>query len=143
MLARNLCKRPPVTDCFGKRGRRWLAELELPTDERLTLDGCLRQVDFHEGESAALDREIAKNALAWPDVRRLRLFRVYAQTPATFMASIGDIGRFSTPRKLVSYLGFDPRVRQSGSVLASAHERGGLRLRPTSDDAEQDPPSSN
>ncbi len=40
---------------------------------------------------------------------------VNVQTAATFMAAIGDIGRFSSPRKLVSYLGLDPRVRQSGS----------------------------
>ena len=36
MPARNLCGRPPVTDCFGKTGRAWLAELRLPVDERLT-----------------------------------------------------------------------------------------------------------
>ncbi len=36
VLARNLCERPPVTDAFGKGGRRWLPELELPTDERLS-----------------------------------------------------------------------------------------------------------
>jgi transposase len=30
VLARNLCERPSVTDAFGKAGRRWLAELELP-----------------------------------------------------------------------------------------------------------------
>jgi hypothetical protein len=27
---------------------------------------------------------------------------------------VGDIGRFPSPRELVSYLGLDPRVRQSG-----------------------------
>ena len=31
------------------------------------------------------------------------------------MASIGDVGRFSSQRKLVSYLGLDPRVRPSGN----------------------------
>ena len=43
---------------------------------------------------------------------------VNVQTAATFMAAIGDIGRFSSPRKLVSYLGLDPRVRQSGNTAA-------------------------
>ena len=33
---------------------------------------------------------------------------------ATFLAAIGDIERFRSPRKLVGYLGLDPRVRQSG-----------------------------
>jgi transposase len=119
VLARNLCARPPVTDAFGKGGRRWLAALELPVDERLTLDGCLRQVDFLDGEVGALDAEIAKQALAWPEVLRLMSVPgVNVQTAATFMAAIGDIRRFSSPRKLVSYLGLDPRVRQSGNTAA-------------------------
>jgi transposase len=116
VLARTLCERPPVTDAFGKGGRRWLAGLELPADERLTLDGCLRQVDFLDAEITALDREVAKQALAWPEVLRLMSVPgVNVHTAATFMASIGDIRRFSSPRKLVSYLGLDPSVRQSGS----------------------------
>jgi transposase len=119
VLARNLCDRAPVTDAFGKGGRRWLAGLALPVDERLTLDGCLRQVDFLDVEVAALDSEIAKQALAWPEVLRLMSVPgVNVQTAATFMAAIGDIRRFSSPGKLVSYLGLDPRVRQSGSTPA-------------------------
>lgn len=119
VLARNLCDRPPVTDAFGKAGRRWFATLELPIDERLTLDGCLRQVDFLDAEVEALDREIAKHALAWPELLRLMSVPgVNVQTAATFMASVGDIQRFSSPRKLVSYLGLDPRVRQSGNTPA-------------------------
>jgi transposase len=34
------------------------------------------------------------------------------------MAAIGDIRRFCSPGKLVSYLGLDPRVRQSGNTPA-------------------------
>src|SRR4051812_33613822 len=43
---------------------------------------------------------------------------VNVQTAATFMAAVGDIRRFSSPRQLVSYLGLDPRVRQSGNAAA-------------------------
>jgi hypothetical protein len=43
---------------------------------------------------------------------------VNVQTAATFMASIGDVRRFSSPAKLVSYLGLDPRVHQSGNTPA-------------------------
>jgi transposase len=119
VLARNLCERPPVTDAFGTGGRRWLGGLELPVDKRLTLDGCLRQVDFLDGEIGTLDGEIAKQALAWPEVLRLMSVPgVNVQTAATFMAAIGDVGRFSSPGKLVSYLGLDPRVRQSGNAAA-------------------------
>jgi transposase len=119
VLSRNLCERPAVTDAFGKAGRQWLAGLELPIDERLTLDGCLRQVDFLDAEVAAIDREIAKQALAWPEVLRLMTVPgVNVQTASTFMAAIGDIRRFASARQLVSYLGLDPRVRQSGNAPA-------------------------
>ncbi len=45
-LGRNLCPRPPMKDLFGKAGRRWLAAVELPADEQLTVEGCVRQIDF-------------------------------------------------------------------------------------------------
>jgi hypothetical protein len=35
------------------------------------------------------------------------------------MAAIGEIGRFDSTRKLVGYLGLDPRVHQSGSTPAT------------------------
>ena len=37
---------------------------------------------------------------------------------ATFIAAIGDADRFLTSRKLVAYLGLDPKVRQSGEAPA-------------------------
>src|SRR5215207_44452 len=37
---------------------------------------------------------------------------------ATVVAVVGDIGRFSTPKELVSYVGLDPKVRQSGEAPA-------------------------
>ena len=43
---------------------------------------------------------------------------VSLMTAATFIAAVGDIRRFREPRKLVSYLGLDPKVRQSGSGAA-------------------------
>ena len=51
---------------------------------------------------------------------------------ASFLAAIGDIGRFENPRKLVGYLGLDPRVRQSGpGPAAHGHisKQGSVRAR--------------
>ena len=115
VLIRRLKGRPPVTDVFGVRGRRWLAELELPEDERDTIAGCLRHVDFLDAEVAALDRAIAREALQSREVLRLMTVPgVSVITASTFIAAIGDIDRFHSARKLVGYLGLDPRVRQSG-----------------------------
>jgi transposase len=119
VLARNLCPRPPVVHLFSKAGRRWLAELELPLDERLTLEGCLRQIDFLEVEIDSLEKVLAEQGLGSPEIQRLMTVPgVNMITAATFIASVGEIGRFSSPRKLVSYLGLDPKVRQSGNEPA-------------------------
>src|SRR3954471_15612341 len=37
----------------------------------------------------------------------------------TFLATVGDIHRFPDRRKLVAYLGLDPKVRQSGDAPAA------------------------
>jgi transposase len=119
VLHRNLAERPPASDLFGVKGRRWLASLELPADEAETVCACLRQVEFLDGELEQLDRNIAAWALESPDVRRLMTVPgVNLVTAAAFMAAVGDIHRFSSPRQLVSYLGLDPSVRQSGLAPA-------------------------
>src|SRR3954452_7437136 len=71
VLIRRLKGRPPVSDLFGVTGRAWLDELELPDDETETIAGCLRHVDFLDGEVGELDRAIARAALRSPDARRL------------------------------------------------------------------------
>jgi transposase len=120
VLVRRLKGRPPVTDLFGSKGRGWLATLELPDGEQETVGGCLRHVDFLDGEMAALERQIAREALAWPEIRRLMSVPgVSVITAAMFLAAIGEVGRFRGSRQLVAYLGLDPRVRQSGSAPAS------------------------
>jgi transposase len=119
VLIRNLKGKPPMSDLFGKSGRQWLTELDLPSDERDAVNAGLRQVDFLTGEIAALDRAIAIDASRSPEVRRLMSVPgVSVITAATFTAAIGDIRRFRSPGHLVGYLGLDPTVRQSGSEPA-------------------------
>ena len=116
VLHRNLKGRSPMTDAFGIEGRRWLADLELPVDERLTVDGCLRQLDFLGDELARADRVIAEQVVDDRDVRRLMTIPgVHVTTAATLVAVIGDVRRFPTARHLVGYLGLHPTVRRSGN----------------------------
>jgi transposase len=123
VLMRTLKGRPPMSDAFGRGGRVWLAELELPADERETVDGCLRQIDFLDGEIAILERGIAEHALHSGAIKRLMTVPgVSLMTATTFLAAVGDVRRFGDPRRLVSYLGLDPKVRQSG-IAAAKHGR--------------------
>ena len=95
VLVRNLKGRPPMSDLFGKRGRQWLAELELPNDERDTVQACLRQIDFLTSEIAHVDRQLAEHALQSDEIKRLMTIPgIDVTTAATLIAAIGDIHRF-------------------------------------------------
>lgn len=119
VLARCLIGRPPVSDLFGKKGRTWLTGLVLPEEESQTVESGLRHIDFLDGEVAALDQEIARQALARPGFHRLLTIPgVDVGTAAAVIAAIGEIDRFASPGQLVAYLGLDPKVRQSGSEPA-------------------------
>ena len=115
-LHRNLKGRNPASDPFGKKGREWIAAQQLPIDERLTVDGGLRQLDFFGDELAEIDRLIAQQVLDDADVRRLLTIPgIDVVTAATLVATIGDVRRFPTSRRLVGYLGLHPTIRQSGN----------------------------
>ncbi len=71
VVMRCLLGRPPASDLFGRKGRAWLAEQQLPVAEAETVSSALRQIDFLAGEVAALDRLIAKTAVGDPRFARL------------------------------------------------------------------------
>lgn len=119
VLHRNMLPRPPVTDLFGTRGRAWLEHQTLPADERQTVGALLRQLDFYGAELAEVERRLAAEALDDPVVRRLMtILGVDAMTAVTVLAAVGDFHRFDSADRLVSYLGLNPRVRQSGGTPA-------------------------
>jgi transposase len=100
VLMRCLKDRPPASDLFGVKGRRWPAEQQLPVCERETIDAGLRQVDFLDTEIAGVDQLIAAQALSWPEVKRLMTVPgVNVIVAATFMAAVGDIHRFADRRR--------------------------------------------
>src|SRR6478735_7597701 len=45
-LQRRLQSKPPCSDLFGVKGRQWLAGLELPMEERESVDAAMRHVKF-------------------------------------------------------------------------------------------------
>src|SRR4249919_1399407 len=55
VLARRLQSKPPFADLFGVKGRHWLAGLELPVEERESVDAGIRQISFIDTELAAVD----------------------------------------------------------------------------------------
>jgi hypothetical protein len=91
----------------------------LPDDERAATLRHLRELDRLGEDLAALDRDIGVAVVDDPAVRRLlTIAGVNITVAAGLVAAIGDIRRFSSPQKLVSYFGLNPRVRQSGLGFA-------------------------
>jgi transposase len=128
--------RPPQTRAIGPQTSEKfrLNEVVLAEHEREQVDSNLRLHDALNDEIALVERQLAQQALASADVRRLMTIPgVGAITALALLAVIGDVTRFPSPRHLVGYLGLDPRVRQSGAKKArhghisregQAHARG-------------------
>lgn len=109
----------PHADLFGRLGRTWLGQQVLPDDERAAIERHLRELDRLGEDLEVLDRDIAQAAIDDPAVRRLlTITGVNLIVAAGLVAAIGDVRRFPSSEKLVSYVGLNPRVRQSGLGLA-------------------------
>src|SRR5579883_2121602 len=120
ILHAHLIARCPHADLFNGAGRAWLARQPLPADEREAIERHVRELDRLGEDLEMLDKEIAASSLDDASIARLiTITGVNLTVAAGIVAAIGDIGRFSSPQKLVSYFGLNPRVRQSG--LGAAH----------------------
>lgn len=121
---------------FMAPGRKWLADQPLVEHERAAVNRWLAGLDTMERELTAAEAAIASACLGDDRVRRLMTIAGINMTVAAgVLSAIGDIARFASAEKLVSYLGLDPRVRQSGDRAAEhgriskqgrAHARGML-----------------
>jgi len=110
----------PHADLFSGVGRAWLSRQLIPDDERIAIERHLRELDRLGEDLAVLDTAIADSALADPAIKRLiTITGINVTVAAGLTTAIGDICRFASPQKLVSYVGLNPRVRHSG--LGAAH----------------------
>jgi transposase len=87
----------------------------LPEDERLAVERHLREFDRLGEDLKVIERDLARSALGDGDVKRLMTIPGVDMVVAlAIVAAIGDVGRFEPSQQLVSYLGLNPNVRQSG-----------------------------
>jgi len=136
VLAAHLIPQCPAADLFGRKGRTWLAEQPLPMDERLAIEQRLRELDRLGEDLDAIDKLLCESVLHDEQLKRLlTITGVNCIVAIGLLAAVGDISRFASPEKLVSYFGLNPRVRQSGlqpaqhghiSKVGRAHARAML-----------------
>ena len=105
----------PHADLLGPKGRAWLLGQALPADEQDAVARHLREHDRLSEDLRVVEREIARDALADGDTKRLMTVPGIDMVVATgLLAAIGPVERFAGPDKLVAYLGLNPSVHQSG-----------------------------
>lgn len=119
VLAANLIETCPYSDLFGKNGRIWLGRQPLPIDERINVEQRLRALDRLVEDLQELEQPLAKAALESPRAKLLlTISGVNATVAMSSLAAIGDVDRFCSPEKLVSYFGLNPSVYKSGGQPA-------------------------
>jgi transposase len=105
----------PVTDLFGVAGRQLLDELQVPQPWRGTIDASLDLLDDLDCQIAQVAAELKAGSANHPYVPLLMTAPGIGWVLGfTIAAEIGEIERFSSPKKLVGYTGLCPRVHQSG-----------------------------
>jgi transposase len=109
----------PHADLLGPKGRAWLLGQALPPDEQDAVARHLREHERLSEDLRVVEREIAHEALADADTKRLMTVPGIDMVVATgLLAAIGPVARFAGPDKLVAYLGLNPSVHQSGDGRA-------------------------
>jgi transposase len=119
ILHAHLLPQCPHADLFGNRGRAWLMKQHLPADERDAAERHMREYDHLGEDLRVVERELARDALADANIKRLMTIPGVDMVVAIGLAAaIGPISRFEGPDRLVSYFGLNPSVHQSGEGRA-------------------------
>ena len=99
----------PRLRLWVQKARNWE-----PT-QQLLLTQAFEDIERARGKEAVLKKHMAEEILADPHLLRLvRIFGLRHITVYAIAAYVGDIRRFRTPKKLVAYIGLNPRVEDSG-----------------------------
>jgi len=128
-ISEGLCRRQRLWSARGRAQLESLALLPWASRRRQELLAWLEQLDHSVSE---LDQAVEQAAQARPDVALLRTHPgVGAVVGLAFLLTLGPVERFRNSRKLVSYLGLNPREHSSGGRqrLGSISKQGNSMLR--------------
>ena len=113
-------------------GREFLAELSLPTPWDTLLESYLDIISTFTEQIEALEAVIEDRAGSLKETQLLMTIPgVSYFTALTVYAEIGDIDRFECDKNVVSYVGLNPVIRESGDSRfeGSISKRGSGRVR--------------
>jgi transposase len=103
---------------FGVNGIRWLKNIELKGNDQIQLANYIKNIEFLNSEITQIEKQISSEASNNENVKILMSMTGIDYFSAMLISSeIGDISRFSTADKLVSWCGLCPTVHQSGNSM--------------------------
>ncbi|MGA9671262.1 MAG: IS110 family transposase [Terracidiphilus sp.] len=109
-----------ISDLFGTKGRAYLADIlkALPTETAHMIALQLNSIDQLEEKIAAIERRIAEQLKASPEMRLLRTVPGLGPILAPLVwLEVGDVDRFPRAEHLASYAGLVPRIIASGGHI--------------------------
>lgn len=119
ILHAHLVPQCPHADILGPKGRAWLLTQLLPDDESAAIERHIREYDRLTDDLRVVERELARDALGSAETKRLMTIPGIDMVVAVgLLAAIGPIDRFTSPGRLVAFLGLNPSVHQSGNSPA-------------------------
>ena len=119
ILHAHLVPQCPHADILGPKGRTWLLRQLLPDDESAAIERHIREYDRLTDDLRVVERELARDALGSAETKRLMTIPGIDMVVAVgLLAAIGPIERFTSPGRLVAFLGLNPSVHQSGNSPA-------------------------
>lgn len=108
------------TASWSLKHLRWITELILPyPSQQFVLQEMIQTINERTARLERLDNELTHQIKLWryyPVVKAIQALRgVRLIVAAGVIAELGDITRFDSPRKLMSYVGLTPSEHSSGS----------------------------
>lgn len=114
--------REDVDSLWTRDGRTWLASLVLPPARRAVVDDCLGLIDALNVPIRRIQADIKWSPRTDPRIAALtKLYGIGPLTAMLLVAEIGDIQRFPSSRKLCSWAGLTPSVRNSDRTVRHGH----------------------
>ena len=105
---------------WSRKFREWIREQPLPDDYRVSFEALFRVIDALDQEVKTIEAKIEEAVVNG----RLHFAHLYATVPgfgkvtiAVLATELRDLRRFSTPDKLVSYVGLCPSEYSSGETI--------------------------
>jgi len=105
------------SDIFGAHGLEEMKSLQLNRIDTLLLKSYLDELIYLMDKASYLQDVMAEQAKDISEVKLLMTIPgVDFYSAMTIIGEIGDITRFPNPKKLVSYAGLAPRLKESGNL---------------------------